>query len=218
MYIFVIANRCFFISFYFHLLFFPPLHSGKPYCFASLFVSLSPWSCLPSARLTPDFSLFLNHYSLEALIHCSHGFCCKCCSSAGKESACNAEDPGSIPGSGRSAGEGNCYPLQYSGLENSMDRGAWQATVHGVTKSWHDFQFHAFHTIFFIPALSHVQICEIKQSKTEIVNIRYLKPKFIVLEVDSIRWMPPMCKSWAKLFFLWIIFHLEEMNLQMQGS
>ena len=64
-----------------------------------------------------------------------------------------------------------------------------------------DFQFHAFHTIFFIPALSHVQICEIKQSKTEIVNIRYLKPKFIVLEIDSIHWMPPMCKNWAKLFF-----------------
>ena len=48
-----------------------------------------------------------------------------------KESACNAEDPGSIPGSGRSPGEGKGYPLQYSFLENSMDRGAWQATVHG---------------------------------------------------------------------------------------
>ena len=41
-----------------------------------------------------------------------------------------------IPGLGRSLGEGNGYPLQYSGLENSMDRGTWQATVHGVTKSW----------------------------------------------------------------------------------
>ena len=55
--------------------------------------------------------------------------------SDGKESACNAEDPGSIPGSGISPGEGNGYPLQYSCLENSMDRGAWMATVHGVTKS-----------------------------------------------------------------------------------
>ena len=52
-----------------------------------------------------------------------------------KESACNVEDLGSIPGSGRSSGEGSCYPLQYSCLENSMDRGAWRATVHGVTKS-----------------------------------------------------------------------------------
>ena len=56
-------------------------------------------------------------------------------SSDGKESACNAEDPGSIPGSGRSPGKGNGYPLQYSCLENSMDRGAWWATVHGVAKS-----------------------------------------------------------------------------------
>ena len=52
--------------------------------------------------------------------------------SDGKESACNAGDLGSIPGSGRSPGEGTGYPLQYSGLENSMDRGAWQAIVNGV--------------------------------------------------------------------------------------
>ena len=52
-----------------------------------------------------------------------------------KESACNAGDLSSIPGSGRSPGEGNGYPLQYSCLENSMDGGAWQDTVHGVTKS-----------------------------------------------------------------------------------
>ena len=55
--------------------------------------------------------------------------------SDGKESACSAGDLGSIPGSGRSPGGGNSYPLQYSCLENSMDRGAWQATVHGVAKS-----------------------------------------------------------------------------------
>ena len=52
-----------------------------------------------------------------------------------KESACNAGDLGSIPGSGRSPGEGNGYWLQYSCLENCMDRGACQATVHEVTKS-----------------------------------------------------------------------------------
>ena len=56
--------------------------------------------------------------------------------SDGKESACNVEDQGSIPGSGRSPGEGNGNPLQYSCLKNSIDRGAWWATVHGVTKSW----------------------------------------------------------------------------------
>ena len=85
------------------------------------------------------------------------------CGSAGKESACNVGDLGSIPGLGRSPGEGKGYPLQYSGLKNSMDctvymgrssggrhgnplqysclenskdRGAWQATVHGAVNSW----------------------------------------------------------------------------------
>ena len=52
-----------------------------------------------------------------------------------KASACNAGDLGSIPGSGRSPGEGNGKPLQFSCLENPMDRGAWWATVHRVTKS-----------------------------------------------------------------------------------
>ena len=52
-----------------------------------------------------------------------------------KESTYKVRDLGSIPGSGKSLGEGNSYPLQYSGLENSMDRGAWWATVHGVSKS-----------------------------------------------------------------------------------
>ena len=56
------------------------------------------------------------------------------CSSVGKESACHAEDLGSIPGSSRSPGEGNGNPLQYSWLENTMDRGAWQAMVHGVAR------------------------------------------------------------------------------------
>ena len=55
--------------------------------------------------------------------------------SDGKETACNAGDLGSIPGSGRPPGEGHGNPLQYSCLENSMDRGVWQATVHGVAKS-----------------------------------------------------------------------------------
>ena len=53
------------------------------------------------------------------------------CVSAGKESVCNVGNLGSIPGLGRSPGEGNGYPLQYSCLETSMDRGAWWATVHG---------------------------------------------------------------------------------------
>ena len=56
--------------------------------------------------------------------------------SDGKASVYNAGDPHLIPGLGRSPGEGNGNPLQYYCLENPMDRGAWQATVRGVTKSW----------------------------------------------------------------------------------
>ena len=65
--------------------------------------------------------------------------------SAGKESACNMGDLGLNPGVGRSPGGGKGYPLQYSGLENSMDREAWWATIHGIAKSWawlSDFHFH----------------------------------------------------------------------------
>ena len=56
------------------------------------------------------------------------------CGSVGKEFACNAGDPGSIPGSGRSPGEVNGNLFQYSCLENPMDRGFWQAIVHGVLR------------------------------------------------------------------------------------
>ena len=55
-----------------------------------------------------------------------------------KESACNAEDQGLIPGSARSPGEGNGKPLQYSCLENSMDRGAWWTAAHGITRVRHN--------------------------------------------------------------------------------
>ena len=61
------------------------------------------------------------------------GFVCFSGGSDGKESAYIAGDLGSIPGLGRSPGEGNANPLQYSCLENPMDRGAWQVIVHGVT-------------------------------------------------------------------------------------
>ena len=59
-------------------------------------------------------------------------------SSVGKDSVCNAGDPGSIPGLGRFPGEGNGNPFQYSCLENSIDRGDWQAIVHGVARVGHD--------------------------------------------------------------------------------
>ena len=59
----------------------------------------------------------------------------KICSD-GKASACNAGDPSSVPGKGRSSGEGNGNPLQYSCLENPVDGGAWRATVHGIEENW----------------------------------------------------------------------------------
>ena len=65
--------------------------------------------------------------------------------SDGKESACSAEDPGSIRGSGRPLAEGNGNPPQYSCLEKPTDSGAWQTAVHGVAKSWtrpRDSHFH----------------------------------------------------------------------------
>ena len=67
-----------------------------------------------------------------------------------KESACNAGNLGSIPGSGRSSGERKGYQFQYYCLENSMDRGAWRATGRGVTKSQtqpSNFHFFRFHTL-----------------------------------------------------------------------
>ena len=71
------------------------------------------------------------------------------CDSAGKESACNVGDLGSIPGLGRSLGEGKGYPLQYSGLENSMD------CIHGVAKS--QTQLSNFHFPIFLLGKSHGQ-------------------------------------------------------------
>ena len=67
--------------------------------------------------------------------------------SDGKKYACKPGDPVSIPGSGRSLGEGNGNPLQYYCLENPMDRGAWQTTVHEVAKSWT--RLRDWHTLIF---------------------------------------------------------------------
>ena len=76
-------------------------------------------------------------------------------SSDGKVSACNAGDLGSIPGPGRSPGEGNGNPLQYSCLENPMDGGAWGATVHGVAES-------------------RTQLSDFTHSLTQCISFKYL--------------------------------------------
>ena len=71
---------------------------------------------------------------------------CFPCSSVGKESACNAEDLGSIPGLGGSPGKGNGNPLQYACLENPMDTGVWKVTVYGVARVRHDWATKHTHT------------------------------------------------------------------------
>ena len=88
--------------------------------------------CYPMSCSMPGFPV----------LHCLQEFAQTCVhwvsigGSDDKEFACNAGDAGLITGSGRSPREENGNPLQYSCLENSMDRGTWWATVHGVTKSW----------------------------------------------------------------------------------
>ena len=101
-----------------------------------------PWRCHCKH---PHFNLNFVFLTLSALgsiglarkffrvFHSSYGFPG---GSDGKESACHVGDPGLIPGLGKFPAEGKGYPLQHSCLENSMDTGAWQATVHGIAKSW----------------------------------------------------------------------------------
>ena len=97
------------------------------------------------ALLVPNLLLLnqlscTDHGGCDERHHSGLDFCARCSGASlvaqrVKNPSASAGDPGSIPGSGRSPGEGNDNPLQYSCLENSMDRGAWQATVHGVTES-----------------------------------------------------------------------------------
>ena len=86
----------------------------------------------PSLSLVTTFDamIILSDLSIVTPDHGSFSGC-----SDGKESAWKARDLGLIPGSGRFPGEGTGYPFQYSCLENFMDRGTWQATVHGIAKS-----------------------------------------------------------------------------------
>ena len=90
---------------------------------SQLFASGSQSIGASASELVPPLSIFLFFW------RCFPG------GSDGKESVSNAGDLGLIPGLGRSPGEKNGYPLQYFCLENPMDRGAWQTTVHGVAKS-----------------------------------------------------------------------------------
>ena len=98
------------------------------------YICISTHICM-SWHMMCTFTSLPNPFEIRMYITKTKGFPC---SSVSRESACNSGDLGSIPGLGRSSGEGNGNPLQYSCLENPMDRGAWQATVHGITKVKHN--------------------------------------------------------------------------------
>ena len=105
------------------------------YFFLYLFIHLFIFDCTGSLLMPASFQLQPVGAALLCDAWASHcgGFPG---GSEVKRSACNAGDLGLIPGLGRSPGEGNGNPLQYSCLENPMEGRAWQATVHGVAKSW----------------------------------------------------------------------------------
>ena len=110
------------------------------------------WKILKEVGIPDHLTCLLrNVYAgQEATVRPGHGTTDFPGGSDGKVSAYNTGDPGSIPGLGRSPGEGKGYPLQYSGLENSMDR---ICIVHGVAKSWtrrNDFHFTSLHFTLYI--------------------------------------------------------------------
>ena len=100
------------------------------------------WALCLFWRFNSLFDHFIHEYYLPFCglsFHFVYGFICHAkdflCGSSGKESTCNVGDLGSIPGLGRSPGEGKGYPLQYSGLENSGPENSMDCIVHGVVKS-----------------------------------------------------------------------------------
>ena len=104
-------------------------------------------------------------------------------SSDSKESPYSAGDLGSIPGPRTSPGEGNGNPLQYSCLENPMHKGAWQASVHGVTKSWTQLRdFSSLHVCVCVCVCVCVVLLRHKKEKEQIwsVLMRWMKLEFII--------------------------------------
>ena len=94
--------------------------------------------CTETAYLSATMDTLVFHHSVCIFLLQKHFFGSFPDTSIGKESAYSAEDPGLIPGSGKSPEEGNVKSLQYSCLGNPMDRGVWRATVHGVSRDGHD--------------------------------------------------------------------------------
>ena len=137
--------------------------------------------------------------------------------SDGKESACNTGDPCLIPGSGRSFGEGNGNPLQYSWLENFMDRGAWQATVHGVTKSWTQLSdYHANRTLsetgHFSYACWPLSSCEMSVQVLPIFLLGGLSFLYILDTSHLLNVLWEYIWQKALLFCFWIVIYAFILN------
>ena len=128
--------------------------------------------------------------------------------SVGKESACNAGDLGLIPGLGRSPGEGNSYPLQYSGLENSMDRGAWRATVHGVTESEVTERLSlslVIHSVNLCRIYNRMPELEVTMEVSTAAPLSGKSPFCNVAESNSWPWLPFICTMRFSLYvFCWL--------------
>ena len=130
-----------------------------------------------------------------------------------KESACSSGDPCLIPGSGRCPGEGNSYPLQCSCLENSMDRGAWWATVHGIAKSHTQLRDQHFHFFFKLDVKGSRDVsdflflCCITEIKNQdhlclVQRYRVTRPKKYVV------------KSFARMEFVSIFLNMFKSSLE----
>ena len=144
-------------------------------------------------------------------------------SSDGKESACNTRDLGLIPGLGRSTEEGHGNPLQYSCLENSKNRGAWWATVHGVTKSqtqlnkshfhfslWHIYSTNTYQRLQFIQPLCLEQDRQDTYLARSLAEKTYVKQSLNVYCITEGSQLIPFCleHSWFsdwKICLLWIL-------------
>ena len=114
---------------------------------------------------------------------------------------------GSVPGSGRSPGEGNGNPLQYSCLENSMDRGAWRATVYGVSKSWTRLSdFTSLHFTSLHSTLLHSASASLPSHSIPPVslNLNHLRKVFCVAVLPS---LTPIYENITLLYFLHSIYH-----------
>ena len=143
-------------------------------CFMNLFIKITTKSIWPVVKLLGDMVVWGFHGG-----------------SVGKESIWSAGDPGLIPGSWRSSGERNGNSLQYSCLRNPMDREAWWATVHGVTKSqkWLSDQ-----------ATMRTKALE---SKFVMLSFTVATPVRTRSDLERLRWLPSSPRSWSPFGFWW---------------